>query len=400
MLKIVKLSFVSAALLSLVACGGSGNSASELVVANPFIEVDDTTNEQQGNVGDEVEIVVTSQADSSVLTQRDSDQPLSDAGTNVSDTETTTETATETETVITDALQVSPDTPSDQFCQPVSTSVTYENYCHVSSSCIAPDGQHVPVPAAGFGWDGTQMCDLSASHGVDVVEVLVPFVRKNADIDGRPEPNWSNAARAGTSNHVVSRNDIDNLMLSPVPGYLDGAGYSTWSAMHDGTNLYLWIRVSSEFDNVPFIDSPGRPWFDDSIEIFIDGDNSKGIEYDGIDDFQAILLAHSSTDWQPAISESSASGLGIFYRTSSNVAILNYEVAINLESAGIIPGRPFGFDVQINEDDNGGDRDAKWGWFEQSGFDRSYLRPDVFGTLVLTECDDPVTCGSHQILSR
>jgi len=314
MLKIVKLSCISASLLSLAACGGSGDSANDVVVANPFTETSDTSGGQQGNVTDaESETVVVGQADSGTtnlagsvgssvedtVTQQNPEQPLSSDQT-PSDASASVDSV---DTELSESLLVSPDASSDQFCQPVTTSVTYENYCHVSSGCGAPDGQYVPVPAAGFGWDGTQMCDLSASHGVDVVEVLVPFVRKNADIDGHPESNWSNAARAGTSNNIVSRNDIDNLMLSPVPGYLDGAGYSTWSAMHDGTNLYLWIRVSSEFGNEPFIDSPGRPWFDDSIEIFIDGDNSKGTEYDGIDDFQAILLAHSSTDWQPTISD-------------------------------------------------------------------------------------------------
>ena len=418
-LRILTVSCIGICLLALSGCGGSSGSADQTVVSNPVVTgpVDSVQPVSVGDSGAEAVVAVQTDTDmeteilpgsdssvnESTLVLNESDQVVnSDQTTSV---ETSTDTAdeltvTEDALVSEDTLVATPDASANRFCEPVTASVTYEPYCHVSSDCIIEDGRHVPVPAAGFGWDGSQVCDLSASFGVDAIEVLVPFVRQNADIDGISENNWRNAAIAGTSNNVVSRNDIDNLMLSPVPGYLDGAGYSTWSAMHDGTNLYIRVRVSSDFSNTPFIDSPGQPWFDDSVEIFIDGNNSKGSEYDGIDDFQAILLAHPSADWQPIISPSSAPGLGIFYRTSENSFRLFYEIAINLESAGIIPGQPFGFDVHINEDDNGGERDAKWGWFEQSGFDRSYLQPDVFGTLVLTECDDPVTCGSHQILSR
>ena len=78
----------------------------------------------------------------------------------------------------------------------------------------------------------------------------------------------------------------------------------------------------------------------------------------------------------------------------------SYEIAINMESAGLEVGKPFGFDLQVNEDDNGGDRDAKWGWFERSSLDRSWFQPSVFGTLMLTECEDPDACGSYQQLSQ
>ena len=130
------------------------------------------------------------------------------------------------------------------------------------------------------------------------------------------------------------------------------------------------------------------------MEIFIDGDNSKGEVYDGINDFQVSLSVDSSTS-DPLVSGSSPSGLGIFYRTGRNTV----EISINLESAGIEIGKPFGFDVHINEDDNGGDRDAKWGWFEKSGLDRSWHQPSVLGTLLLTDCADRNACGSFQQLS-
>ncbi|OED38612.1 hypothetical protein AB833_18950 [Chromatiales bacterium (ex Bugula neritina AB1)] len=286
-----------------------------------------------------------------------------------------------------------------KFCQETVRAVSYEAYCSVDLvNCSFREGYYVPQPAGGFGWDGNRVCDLSQSYGVDSIEVLVPYIRRRPDIDGNWTAQWRDGAIAATVNYETRRNNIDNLLLSPVADYLDGAGYSTWTAMHDGTNLYLGVRVSSDYINSSIVDSD-EPWHDDSIEIYIDGNNSKTEEYDGVDDFQ-ILLTAESEHWQPALSELSAPGLGIFYRASvSGRGHVYYEVSINLESAGIVPGRAFGFDVHINEDDNGGDRDAKWAWFEKSGNDRSWYRPDVFGTLMLTDCDDRTSCGSYQVLS-
>ena len=131
----------------------------------------------------------------------------------------------------------------------------------------------------------------------------------------------------------------------------------------------------------PFLDSD-QLWHDDSVELFIDADNSKGDVYDGINDFQVTLSVDSGMD--PVISGFSPPGLGIFYRAIG----ATMEISINLESAGIEIGKPFGFDVHINEDDNGGDRDAKWGWFEKSGLDRSWQQPSVLG-LSLIHISEP-----------
>jgi len=82
--------------------------------------------------------------------------------------------------------------------------------------------------------------------------------------------------------------------------------------MHDGTNLYLRIRVSNDGFS-PVVNDSVDFWHDDSIEIFIDGDNSKGLSYDGVNDFQALLRTDNKA--LPFISENSAPGMQIFHRT-------------------------------------------------------------------------------------
>ena len=314
----------------------------------------------------------------------------------------------DTETTQEEALANVSAPVANSFCEPATTTaVSFEEYCHTSrSDCTARLGTYVPFPASGFAWDGSQLCDAASSFGIDTVEVLVPYVSDRPDIDGFDrEDSWGDAVLAGTSDFETVRNDIDNLQASPVEDYLDGAGYTTWQAMHDGTNLYIKVKLTNDTVSGAYSDSVD-PWNDDSLELFIDGDNSKGEQYDGVNDFQAILRL-GSEDWQPYISGASPQSLGIFYR-AADYRVTNgsaswgtyYEIAINMESAGLEVGKPFGFDLQVNEDDNGGDRDAKWGWFERSSLDRSWFQPSVFGTLMLTECEDPDACGSYQQLSQ
>ena len=66
-------------------------------------------------------------------------------------------------------------------------------------------------------------------------------------------------------------------------------------------------------------------------------------------------------------------------------------------------GQPFGFEIQLNEDDNGGARDAKFGWFEPSGSTVADSNPSVFGTVLLTGCADQSAdstfCGTDQLLN-
>ena len=131
--------------------------------------------------------------------------------------------------------------------------------------------------------------------------------------------------------------------------------------------------------------------------MLIDGNNSKGEEYDGFDDFHAILTGDPSAN-NVYVSGSSAAGLDIFYQSRIGPSFILYELSINLESAGIEIGKPFGFDVQTNDDDNGGERDVKYGWFERSGLDRSWFQPAVFGTLLLTDCADRNSCTTDQLL--
>lgn len=192
---------------------------------------------------------------------------------------------------------------------------------------------------------------------------------------------WRDAVRCDSRgnplaiNHLLLDNQGDEQDLRDWPR-------SEWRAMHDGNRLYLLVRVINEPFFERFDDSSGS-WQDDSIEIFIDAGNEGASQYDG-NDFQHIIRF----DGPGQAGSNSASGIDLAWATSSTIDavgenIATYEISIDLSSVGIRIGNRIGLDVQINDDDDGGDRDSKWAWWSPSGNDDAWLNPSLFGPAIL-----------------
>jgi len=188
--------------------------------------------------------------------------------------------------------------------------------------------------------------------------------------------------------------DIDNLMIDAGALPLDeGSGFRWW-ATHDGSFMYVYVlgtkvgRASPTRDSTEFFQ-------DDSIDIYIDADNSKGDTYDGIDDRQMIipLLArpdNSSDSNTTAIRQgpNSASLPTVVFATCvCENGELTWEVKIPLSAFGIEVDRPFGFEVAVNIDNDGGRRDAKYGWNSPArsseDADNTFKNPSFMGTAVI-----------------
>jgi len=212
---------------------------------------------------------------------------------------------------------------------------------------------------------------------------------------------WATSTSTGIIDGVNDNNLTNNLLESSVSGYRDGARAGDWFASHDKENLYIGFVARNEGsatgNNQDFRDS-ADPRDDDSIDIYIDGDNSKGLSYDGVNDFHTTLTYIDNGN-QVYPGPNSAASLDITYSAAPDRDMRWYEIMINLESAGIVVGKPFGFEIQLNEDDNGGSRDARFGWFERSGRVEADSNPGVFGTVLLTGCAGETFCGANQLLN-
>ncbi|UII24169.1 PKD domain-containing protein [Fulvivirga ligni] len=187
--------------------------------------------------------------------------------------------------------------------------------------------------------------------------------------------------------------NISNVTLGGMPGDFSGS----YKALYDNNNLYLLVQST---DNSLNNDSGGEWWNDDVMNIFIDGDNSKGSSYDGQNDFQLGFRWNDGTVHLGGNSVQNASGINhSMYSTGNGYAM---EVSIPWSTIGVTPaiGNQIGIDVQIDDDDGGGARDAQIAAFSTS--EMAWSNPSLFGTVYLTTCGDVVVAnaGTDQSLPK
>lgn len=259
--------------------------------------------------------------------------------------------------------------------------------------------------------DGTNNIDDPDPHYVEVVisdiDVYIPYTYEAPTIDGDPyDYAWDYAIAYDRDD---SRLWIDNLMIEKRsnPGIDnddhmedDGAPNHYWKAMYDDEYLYLLVYSVNDLHNQH--DSQDA-WDDDDLNIYWDGNNSKGSSYDGVDDFHVLIPFLSSNGDQNVNgrrlqgSESANLPSGNDLRFATKIHAIGggdsydyhdvYEVRIKLSKAKIEIGRPFGIDIHLDDDDDGGDRDQKWGWYHKSrngsDVDGTYKKPSLMGTAIL-----------------
>ncbi len=231
-------------------------------------------------------------------------------------------------------------------------------------------------------------CDsiFNSAYQTEVARVDVPYVEASPTIDGIVDlqTEWGSAVASDSLNQVLW---IDNLIVRERDGYDDYGPYTRWVAMHDNTYLYILVRNPEENSLYQAVNDSPHAYQDDSVEIMLDGDNSKSSTYDGINDYMIALRYDDSVDNRFEYgNRGSRNDLVINYATnhqSRGSGTAWYEIAIDIASAGITPGENFGIEIQVNEDDDGDGRDAKWSWAESTQEHRAYFDPSSFGEAIL-----------------
>ena len=197
----------------------------------------------------------------------------------------------------------------------------------------------------------------------------IAFVDEGPTIDDRIDGVWGSAR--------VS--DIANLTFG---GGTPGFG-GQWRALATSEALYVLVQVTDADLN----NDSGAEWYqDDAVELFIDGDNSKGSSYDGANDFQFGFRWNDAQVRLGGASVQSAAGVNHeMYATSDGYAL---EVEIPWSTIGTSPslGDRIGFDVAVDNDNGGGSREAQYtSLATRAG---GFSDPSLFGSVFLTTCDD------------
>jgi len=157
-----------------------------------------------------------------------------------------------------------------------------------------------------------------------------------------------------------------------------------WRGIWDAQNLYLFVDVT---DNIKFNDSNTQWWQDDSVEIYIDANNSKSTSYDGVDDYQYVFRWND-----PIVLETKLSRIaGVTFARVDTSTGYKLEIRFPLSTLGRTPetGSVMGLEVMLNGDDNGGTKERKLAWRGTS--DTVWPNPSLFG---VAQLEPPIGTGN------
>lgn len=222
-------------------------------------------------------------------------------------------------------------------------------------------------PVTGLTQSGARQTLINkAIKGVRADTATVARTTTPPTIDGTIDAVWANA----TVNPITTA-----LVGGPMaPADLSGS----FRLLYDSQRLYLLVEM---VDNQNKNDSGADWWEDDGVELYLDGDHSRGNSYDGVNDFQ---LGFRWQDQQVHLGGNSAAapaGISAVQVDTANGSRL--EVALPLAGLGIsaVDGYQFGLDLHLNDDDDGGIRDRKLSW--HGAVDDAWENPSRFGTAQL-----------------
>jgi fibronectin type 3 domain-containing protein len=204
--------------------------------------------------------------------------------------------------------------------------------------------------------------EASATPDAGMADANIAEASSAPTVDGAVDAVWSGAT--------------SYAMLNTLSGSAGGSDLSgAWRALWDATNLYYLVEVTDE----SLWNDSANAWDDDSVELYIDADNSKGTSYDGVNDYQLVFrwndpgVIHLGTN-------SATDTTGMDFAIEDTPGGYTCEVLVPWATLGVTPaaGEFIGTDVHVNDDDDGGARDAKIAWYATA--DNSWTDPSTFGT--------------------
>lgn len=192
---------------------------------------------------------------------------------------------------------------------------------------------------------------------------------------------------------------VNRLIEDRTPGTVDEPQGYQWLAMHDFTHLYLYVvfergnrrtdAVNPHRDSANFHD-------DDVLSLYFDGDHGRTASPDGAKDRRLVIpmIRPEPLEGQPRAfspdpaSAALAASLEFHACVCEDEAESAWEVRIPTAELGIAFDRPFGFEVRIDQDVDGGPGESSWAWASpmpgerDAGFEHG--SPAFYGTVVLS----------------
>ena len=229
------------------------------------------------------------------------------------------------------------------------------------------------LPGSGYKLSTTQSISIKIvdNETPDCTAPIVAFVGNTPTIDGVIDAAWASAPAMPIANTIAGN---------------PSAEFSgSWKALDNTDFLYVLVNVT---DATLTNDSGAEWWNDDTVEIFIDGNNSKGSSYDGQDDVQLGFRWDDDTVHFGGNSLQNGTGIDHSMIATANGYILEVAIPWSSLNSAVRVGDQIGFDVVIDGDDNGGARDSQVASLATT--DAGWTNPSVFGSVYVTNCDGGV----------
>jgi endo-1,4-beta-D-glucanase Y len=219
----------------------------------------------------------------------------------------------------------------------------------------------------------------SATVTINVLKTINQTGGTAPVIDGTVEAAWNNFTAA----------NIANTNSGTVSSSADLSG--TWKATWDNTNLYVLVNVT---DDVKKNDSPSTNVYDDDgIEIYIDMGNTKTSTY-GANQFQYSFRWNDATVYENKHSATT----GVTFAKADPTGT-SYVMEVKIPWSTLGASAPAinaleGFEVMVNDDDDGGIRDGKMAW--AATVDNTWQDPSLMGTVIMlgATCTSPSAAGA------
>jgi len=150
-----------------------------------------------------------------------------------------------------------------------------------------------------------------------------------------------------------------------------------WSGVYDNDAIYIFVDIA---DDKLVSDNVSADFYkDDGVEFFIDADNSKDNTY-GTNDFAF------NVQWNSLIvrEEKHNATAGVTFKLLKSSKGYTAEIQIPWSTLkGIPAGKLIGLEVQLNDDDDGGERDTELNW--NTSTTDAWQYPYVLGTVKLSD---------------
>ena len=222
------------------------------------------------------------------------------------------------------------------------------------------DASHPEQPVS---WNDNlhgQNTDTSRWGTVTMVGAVrrVDAPRATPTVDGEVDAVWSSARTLTTDVRIIGT----------------GGATATGKVLWDSGHVYVLVTVAD-----PVLDESGtNPWEEDSVEIFVDPDNSKATGYDDDDGQYRVSFTNRQTI------NGTFGGFAIADNLTSAAVVVpgGYVVEASIELDNVVPvdGSLLGLEIQVN-DATGGMRTAAATWHDPTGL--SFVDTSRWGVLRL-----------------